>query len=75
MFLSLNLRRLGEMNPVRVVVVKSSNIVMEETDKLRSSLWKLYHLQMVKIVVGLFIVLQTGSVETMTFSKVLTLAL
>ena len=63
------------MNPVRVVVVKSSNIVMEETDKLRSSLWKLYHLQMVKIVVGLFIVLQTGSVETMTFSKVLTLAL
>ena len=63
------------MNPVRVVVVKSSNIVMEETDKLRSSVWKLYHLQMVKIVVGLFIVLQTGMVETMTFSKVLTLAL
>ncbi len=63
------------MNPVRVVVVKSSNIVMEETDKLRSSVWKLYHLQMVKIVVGLFIVLQTGRVETMTFSKVLTLAL
>ena len=31
------------MNPVRVVVVKSSNIVMEETDKLRSSAWKLYH--------------------------------
>ena len=48
---------------------------MEETDKLRSSVWKLYHLQMVKIVVGLFIVLQTGRVETMTFSKVLTLAL
>lgn len=63
------------MNPVRVVVVKSSNIVMEETDKLRSSVWKLYHLQMVKIVVGLFLVLQTGRVETMTFSKVLTLAL
>lgn len=63
------------MNPVRVVVVKSSNIVIEETDKLRSSVWKLYHLQMVKIVVGLFIVLQTGRVETMTFSKVLTLAL
>lgn len=63
------------MNLVRVVVVKSSNIVMEETDKLRSSVWKLYHLQMVKIVVGLFIVLQTGRVETMTFSKVLTLAL
>ena len=63
------------MNPVRVVVVKSSNIVMEETDKLRSSVWKLHHLQMVKIVVGLFIVLQTGRVETMTFSKVLTLAL
>lgn len=63
------------MNPVRVVVVKSSNIVMEETDKLRSSVWKLYHLQMVKIVVGLFIVLQTGRVETMTFSKVLTLVL
>ena len=63
------------MNPVRVVVVKSSNIVMEETDKLRSSVWKLYHLQMVKIVVSLFLVLQTGRVETMTFSKVLTLAL
>ena len=63
------------MNPVSVVVVKSSNIVMEETDKLRSSVWKLYHLQMVKIVVGLFIVLQTGRVETMTFSKVLTLVL
>ena len=63
------------MNPVRVVVVKSSNIVTEETDKLSSSAWKLYHLQMVKIVVDLFIVLQTGRVETMAFSKVLTLAL
>lgn len=63
------------MNPVRVVVVKSSNIVMEETDKLRSSAWKLYHLQMVKIVVDLFLVLQTGRVETVAFSKVLTLAL
>jgi hypothetical protein len=65
MFLSLNLRRLGEMNPVRVAVEKSSNIVMEETNKLRSSVWELWFQMDWKIVVDLSLVLRTGRVETM----------
>lgn len=53
------------MNPVRVAVEKSSNIVMEETNKLRSSVWELWFQMDWKIVVDLSLVLRTGRVETM----------
>ena len=75
MFLSLNLRRLGEMNSVRVAVEKSSNIVMEETNKLRSSVWELWFQMDWKIVIDLSLVLRTGRVETMGSLLLLTLAL
>ena len=53
------------MNPVRVAVEKSPNIVMEETNKLRSSVWELWFQMDWKIVVDLSLVLRTGRVETM----------
>ena len=47
------------MNPVRVAVEKSSNIVMEETNKLRSSVWELWFQMDWKIVVDLSLVSTT----------------
>lgn len=63
------------MNPVRVAVEKSSNIVMEETNKLRSSVWELWFQMDWKIVVDLSLVLRTGRVETMGSLLLLTLVL
>lgn len=63
------------MNPVRVAVEKSSNIVMEETNKLRSSVWELWFQMDWKIVIDLSLVLRTGRVETMGSLLLLTLAL
>ena len=63
------------MNPVSVAVEKSSNIVMEETNKLRSSVWELWFQMDWKIVIDLSLVLRTGRVETMGSLLLLTLAL
>lgn len=63
------------MNPVRVAVEKSSNIVMEETNKLRSSVWELWFQMDWKIFIDLSLVLRTGRVETMGSLLLLTLAL
>ena len=63
------------MNSVRVAVEKSSNIVMEETNKLRSSVWELWFQMDWEIVIDLSLVLRTGRVETMGSLLLLTLAL